>query len=202
MWSEVGEFALRKIDGEIPYPKRAPDKIVDGANDARKLKIGCVAILLVPITMIGFGAYLGAEEDKEWAAAQPPQASLQEWASRRERCEVARMAPAKCAATSVVIVEAAARKQDNIQRAEFCAEDVGAEAKDKALEAVKASLKSPATSEFDETTVNVSQKGCDWTVKGDVDAQNSFGALLRSSYRVELKRVAKDTWIVMSTRLD
>jgi len=61
-------------------------------------------------------------------------------------------------------------------------------AKFRAEKAVKLILKAPSTAEFQEET-----KRC-WImpdstiiVKGDVDAQNSFGAMIRNSYFVKFK---------------
>lgn len=50
-------------------------------------------------------------------------------------------------------------------------------------------LKSPATAKFpgwSETDCRVSQRGRIWVVSSFVDSQNSFGALLRSDYTVEM----------------
>lgn len=41
-------------------------------------------------------------------------------------------------------------------------------------------LKAPATADFNSTA---STNGTEWTVKGDVDSQNSFGANVRSTYQ-------------------
>ena len=54
---------------------------------------------------------------------------------------------------------------------------------------VKQSLKAPSTAEFspmDETKINIFEDNDVW-VDGYVDAQNSFGAMLRSRYSVKMK---------------
>ena len=44
--------------------------------------------------------------------------------------------------------------------------------------------------------------GCIYTVRGTVDAQNSFGALMRSNYRVKLLRMENDQWLVTKVSID
>lgn len=51
--------------------------------------------------------------------------------------------------------------------------------------AVKAQLKSPASAEFGSTSVSGS--GAKYTVAGTVDAENSFGALMRNSFVCEVE---------------
>lgn len=68
-----------------------------------------------------------------------------------------------------------------------------------AEEAVKASLKSPASAKFSSCVENEVRgdetKGTYW-VKGHVDAQNSFGALLRSRYIVRIHTTDKKNFTV------
>lgn len=47
---------------------------------------------------------------------------------------------------------------------------------------VKAHLKAPATASFDCTEVRRNDEGTRFFVKGHVDAQNSFGAMLRKQF--------------------
>ena len=50
---------------------------------------------------------------------------------------------------------------------------------------VKRKLKAPSTAEFCSTSeARISQKGDTWTIKGYVDAENSFGAKLRNNFIV------------------
>lgn len=68
-----------------------------------------------------------------------------------------------------------------------CSNEVSTgEAQIMAKEFVKNSLKSPSTADFSNTS---SQELSDKTflVSGNVDAQNSFGAMLRNTFRVKLK---------------
>ena len=66
-----------------------------------------------------------------------------------------------------------------------------------AEKAVKSKLKSPSSAEFspkDETTINVS--GNTWTVRGWVEAQNSFGATIRNSYSVKFTFNSSDKYTI------
>ena len=56
------------------------------------------------------------------------------------------------------------------------------EAKAQCREAVKDQLKSPASAKFSDETVTGSEPDAVWFVSGSVDSQNSYGALLRSSF--------------------
>ncbi len=49
---------------------------------------------------------------------------------------------------------------------------------------VKAHLKAPSTAKF--SNPDFYGSGTRWIVKGDVDAQNSFGAMIRNQYRCEI----------------
>lgn len=64
---------------------------------------------------------------------------------------------------------------------------------------VKDRLKAPSTADFsDEDHTNSGDH--QWIVTGVVDAENSFGAMLRSSYRCELKVDGED-WIPLSVQV-
>lgn len=49
--------------------------------------------------------------------------------------------------------------------------------------AVEQNLKAPATAKYDSS---VRKAGASWIVTGSVDAENSFGALIRSTYECEV----------------
>lgn len=53
-------------------------------------------------------------------------------------------------------------------------------ARDVCEQFVEKRLKAPATAEFENTATT--QAGDEWTVEGDVDAENGFGALIRNHY--------------------
>lgn len=68
-----------------------------------------------------------------------------------------------------------------------------------AQEIVSSRLKSPSSAKFswpDETSVSLS--GNTWTVRGWVDAQNGFGASIRSNYAVRFESSAKGSYTVIS----
>lgn len=67
-------------------------------------------------------------------------------------------------------------------------------------QSVETKLKAPATAEFGgEDSFYV---GDDWTVTGWVDAENSFGALIRNTWSCEAKWLHGDDWSVSSTVAD
>lgn len=63
---------------------------------------------------------------------------------------------------------------------------------------VKNNLKAPATAQFPmwtEENCAASHSGNDWTVTSFVDAQNGFGALIRSDYTARMTyHPERDTW--------
>lgn len=63
---------------------------------------------------------------------------------------------------------------------------------------VSASLKAPATSKFcGEDIKQFEFAGADaWEINGCVDAQNSFGAMLRNNYRIILTKSGSDWQLV------
>jgi hypothetical protein len=64
---------------------------------------------------------------------------------------------------------------------------------------VEERLKAPSSADFSgvfDTTVSGS--GNDYTVRGYVDAQNSFGAMIRSDYTCEIRDSGNDKWTLVS----
>lgn len=60
-------------------------------------------------------------------------------------------------------------------------------------EFVKDRLKAPATAEFsDQHAESIGEQR--WDVTGSVDSENSFGALIRSSYRCDIRYLGDDQW--------
>jgi hypothetical protein len=55
--------------------------------------------------------------------------------------------------------------------------------------AVKSDLKAPSSAKFSSTSATENDDGS-WTVRGYVDAQNSFGTMVRNSFIVDLKLTA------------
>jgi len=66
------------------------------------------------------------------------------------------------------------------------------------LEFVKDSLKAPSTAEFPNIRdIVITKKEFTYSISGYVDAQNSFGAMIRTRYNGEIKQVDKDKWELM-----
>jgi len=68
---------------------------------------------------------------------------------------------------------------------------------------VKKSLKSPSTAKlggYGSTDIKLF-KDCEYVVSGHVDAQNGFGAMIRSTYRVHLKRT-KSGWDIKDININ
>lgn len=64
---------------------------------------------------------------------------------------------------------------------------------------VKNKLKSPSTAKFCDTTdASISCSGNTWTVRGWVEAQNSFGAVIRNNFTVKFTFTSKDVYTIDS----
>jgi len=64
---------------------------------------------------------------------------------------------------------------------------------------VKNNLKSPSTAKFCDTTdASISCSGNTWTVRGWVEAQNSFGAVIRNNFTVKITFTSKDVYTIDS----
>jgi hypothetical protein len=72
-------------------------------------------------------------------------------------------------------------------------------AKDACQSWVKDQLKAPSTADF--SNVSVTGGSGSWTVTGDVDAENSFGAKLRTGWTCDV-RLEGDTYRGNATLLD
>lgn len=68
-----------------------------------------------------------------------------------------------------------------------------------AMVQVKSHLKSPSTAKFCSiTSATITRDGNTWTVKGYVDAQNSYGATLRSDFRIKITFISSSKYVVDS----
>lgn len=71
---------------------------------------------------------------------------------------------------------------------------------------VKRGLKAPSTAKFpwmgDSQVMVARSKDQTYTVYGYVDAQNSFGAMLRKEYTGVVKQVGEDQWELVSLNLN
>lgn len=72
-----------------------------------------------------------------------------------------------------------------------------------AKDAVKARLKAPSTAKFcSYSDFDVSHSGDTWTVEGWVDAQNGFGATIRSKFRVVVKMTNSSSYTLISCTIN
>jgi len=53
-------------------------------------------------------------------------------------------------------------------------------------------LKSPASAKFSDESAT--RSGAAWIVKGSVDSQNGFGAMIRSHFSCEVERESEHVW--------
>ena len=62
---------------------------------------------------------------------------------------------------------------------------------------VKSSLKAPSTAEFSHLKTRAGMTACGtWVVASHVDAQNGFGAMIRTQFRASVSKGAKDVWML------
>ncbi|ROO51081.1 hypothetical protein EDC02_5945 [Micromonospora sp. Llam0] len=67
-------------------------------------------------------------------------------------------------------------------------------------EPIKDRLKAPATAEF--PPAEVKKNGAIYSVTGDVDAENGFGAKIRTGYKCTIKDNGDGTWTAIAVTLD
>lgn len=68
-----------------------------------------------------------------------------------------------------------------------------------AKEEVKKELKSPSSAKFDVCSdMDISNSGNTWTIKGEVEASNSFGVMIKNTYTVKIKIIDKNNYSVVS----
>jgi len=159
--------------------------------------IGCIgiaaAVLLAGVALL---FWIGGRYQQEWANARPAGITDRAWQERKALCEEAKMAPAECGTSTPREIEVAAALQREKARQELCAEEASYDAMEQAKKAVSGSLKAPSTAKW--SNVRATQSGCDWRVTGNVDAQNAFGGMMRSSFEVSLRRASRQTWVPLS----
>lgn len=63
---------------------------------------------------------------------------------------------------------------------------------------VKDRLKSPSSAEFSDAVTTESASDGSWTVRGIVDSENGFGAMLRNSYTCTVRFAGGDRWTLDS----
>lgn len=93
------------------------------------------------------------------------------------------------------------------RRERYCNEEGQFYAYNRAKEFVKTQLKAPASAEFggftDRGVTTYQTNGCLFSATGYVDAQNSFGAKIRSRYSVSLEFLPDvDRWRALDVTID
>jgi len=173
-------------------------------NNSRR-RAGCWMIFALFVILFLFAAHGASEDAKKkaqlWESLRPKDVSTQKWAERLALCKEVGFEPEQCAAKPMEGIRSAIEKMEVERRAQFCAKDAGIAAVHWARGAVLPLLKAPSTAEF-AGGENISQDGCSYTIQGTVDAENSFGAKLRSAYRVRLNRVSETDWTVLQAQVD
>lgn len=175
----------------------ALSKEADVRRRMRRQRLGCWSIIIIPVALLIFAFVAMSRENAEWVRLQPKDVTAEKWQARREQCRLAELDLEACAATPEREIDKLASQKLADQMAELCAREDDFYARKEAEEAVRASLKAPGTAKF-QSNPSIQHDGCNWTISGEVDAENSFGALLRSTYRVKLRRAAKEVWIRLS----
>lgn len=69
-------------------------------------------------------------------------------------------------------------------------------ARDVCQQFVKDRLKAPGTADFSGESASENSDGS-WTVRGDVDSENGFGASLRNSYVCKVRHTSGDNWTLV-----
>lgn len=167
-----------------------------------KRRWGCWLVIAFIISFFAFGFWSMQKEAEAWQRLRPADVSPEKWNERLDSCNEASIAMEQCASQPMKTIKAAVEKVRAERHAAFCAEDATRFVGRHAEEAVRGSLKSPATADFNGADRRVTHEGCAYTVRGTVDAQNSFGALLRSSYRVKLLRMENNEWLITAVTVD
>lgn len=86
---------------------------------------------------------------------------------------------------------------EEVDRSEVIGDDIGARVI--CQQFVEDRLKSPATADFSgEAARHI--RGKKWIVAGDVDSENSFGAMIRNQYTCKVRFVGDDRWQLVSMR--
>lgn len=66
---------------------------------------------------------------------------------------------------------------------------------------VERQLKAPSTAKYSDERVTAHKKAL-WTVLGNVDSENSFGATIRNRYFCQAKHIKGDTWQPVDVELE
>lgn len=162
---------------------------------------GCALIVLVALGLLIGAFMLGSKIAGDWAAAKPMGMSDSAWSQKRELCERINLEASECAARPDNEVRTLSNASLKRELEKVCADDNPSAAIDEAQRIVRVGLKAPASADFVSGSARTTHDGCFWAVSGEVDAQNSFGAQLRSNYYVTLRRAGKDLWLPLKVRV-
>lgn len=67
---------------------------------------------------------------------------------------------------------------------------------------VKENLKSPSSAKFNSCSeMNITESEGIWTVNGEVEASNSFGAIIKNNFTVKIRRVGENTYNLISINI-
>lgn len=137
--------------------------------------------------------------EREWEDARPTGLTKEAWRAQRDQCEYASLNAAECGKTPIKRIDALAAEVRRKERLELCAEDARYDAIEEAKKVISRQLKAPRSAKW--SNMRASKVGCDWIVTGEVDSQNSFGAMMRSDVRVKLARASQQTWVPVSVEM-
>ncbi len=167
----------------------------------RKQKLGCLAVVAVPICVMIIGLVGSQRENAEWRKARPAQTGEAEWEVRRDMCERISLGPSDCAVRPEREVKKLSDEVLARELAKICSDENPSDATHEAQKVTLSALRAPASADFVDSSTRTTHDGCIWTVTGEVDAQNSFGAKLRSPYRVKLQLTARDIWLPLEVKV-
>lgn len=173
-----------------------------GERRQRKQKLGCFAVIAVPICVMVAG-FIGMERDNaEWRKIRPAKIGEADWAARRDMCERIPLDASDCATRPEREVKKLSDEVLARELAKICSDEDPSDATREAQKVTLAALRAPASADFVDSSTRTTHKGCVWTVSGEVDAQNGFGANLRSPYRVKLQRAGRNIWLPLDVRVE
>jgi len=149
-----------------------------------------------------------AAAEKATAAKLAEESALKQVEADRQKAEAdaqANKAKAQQAAVETAALEQQRRDEQAAAATKICTDTIGAFVMSQGF--VKRALKAPSTAEFpwfNDRDVGVTPlKGCAYRVVAWVDAQNGFGAQIRSRYVVGLTfREAEGSWQMTDIRMD
>ena len=172
------------------------------AEAQRSVLKGCAIVVMVAVALLVGAVFWGGAIAQEWADAKPGGMSDSAWSQKSEMCKHIRLNATECSTKPSKEVEAQYSAVRATELKDLCEKNSRGDAIVEAQDLLRATLKSPVSANFVSASTTTKHEGCFWTVSGQVDAQNSFGALLRSNYYVKLQLTGKNIWLPLSVRVD